>query len=118
MMSTAYSEFARVCQQVKHWPSDLRQHLAEEIAKSLASELPTDNGEWNDAKNERRCELIDKDIQGTLSAAEGRELELLTQEMRIHRRAVAPIPLAGATRLHQQLLTKKRQQQDSDGETP
>jgi len=57
-MSTAYSEFARVCQQVKHWPSDWRQHLAEEIAKSLASEPPTDNGEWNDAKNERRHDAI------------------------------------------------------------
>jgi len=117
-MSTVYSEFAQVCQQVKHWPSDLRQHLAEEIAKSLAAELPTDNGEWNDAKNERRCELIDKDIQGTLGAAERRELELLTQEMRVHRRAVAPIPLAGAIRLHQQLLEKKWQQQQADGEAP
>jgi hypothetical protein len=117
-MSTIYSEFAQVCQQVKHWPSDLRQHLAEEIAKSLAAELPTDNGEWNDAKNERRCELIDKDIQGTLGAAERREFELLTQEMRVHRRAVAPIPLAGAIRLHQQLLEKKWQHQQAGGETP
>ena len=117
-MSTVYSEFAQVCQQVKHWPSELRQNLAEEITKSLAAELPASNGEWNDAKNERRCELIDKDIQGALSADEGRELESLTQQMRAHRRTVARIPIAGATRLHQQLLEKKRQQQETGGETP
>jgi hypothetical protein len=115
-MSTAYSEFAQVCQQVKQWPSELRQDLAEEIAKSLAAELPTTDGEWNDAKNERRCELIDKDIQGGLNAAERREFESLTQQMRVHRRTVAPIPIAGAIRLHQQLLEKKRQHQDRDGE--
>ena len=117
-MSAVSSEFAQVCQQVKHWPSGLRQHLAEKIAKSLAAEQPAANGEWNDAKNERRCELIDKDIQGALSAAEGRELESLTQQMRAYRRAVARIPIAGATRLHQQLLEKKRQQQETGGETP
>jgi hypothetical protein len=56
------------------------------MSAAFASELSADNGEWNDAKNGRRCELIDKDIQGTLSAAERRELESLTQGMRVHRR--------------------------------
>lgn len=110
-MSIAYSEYAQVCQQVKHWPTELRQELAEELTKSLAADLPTSSGEWNDAKNERRCELIDKDIQGTLGPVERRELESLTHQFRAHRRSIAPIPIEGATRLHQQLLEKKRQQE-------
>ena len=115
-MSIAYSEYEQVREQVKHWPTDLRQDLAQEIAKSLAADLPTSSVEWSDAKNERRCELIDKDIQGTLDSQERRELESLTQQMRAYRRTVAPIPLEGATRLHQQLLEKKRQHQ-AQGET-
>jgi hypothetical protein len=116
-MSTVYSEFAQVCQQVKQWPTELRQDLAEELARSLAADLAAPLGEWSDAKNERRCELIDKDIQGALDAAERRELESLTQQLRAHRRSVAPIPITGAARLHEQLLEQKRQQQERGGDT-
>lgn len=112
-MSMVYSEYAQVCQHVKHWPTELRENLAEEIAKSLAADLPASSGEWSDAKNERRCELIDKDIQGTLRPEERRELESLTHQMRAHRRTIARIPIEGATRLHQQLLEMKRQQQET-----
>jgi hypothetical protein len=109
-MSIAYSEYAQICQQVKHWPTELRQDLAEEIAKSLAADLPAASGEWTADKNERRCELIDKDIQGAIGPGERRELEVLTQQMRAYRRTIARIPLEGAARLHQQLLERKQQQ--------
>jgi hypothetical protein len=115
-MSTSHSEYAQVSQQVKHWPTELRQHLAEEIAKGLAAELSAFDGEWSDAKNERRCELIDKDIQGALRPEERRELESLTLQMRAHRQRVAPVPVDGAIRLHRQLLEKKQHQRDSQRE--
>ncbi len=110
-MSTANPEYLQVWHQVKQWPVELRQDLAEEIIKSVESDLPTTNGPWNESKNARRCELIDKDIQGTIDETERRELELLTREMRVHRRRVAPIPIEGAKHLHQLLLEKLRQEE-------
>ena len=50
--------------------------------------------------------LIDKEIDGTLSAREAVELHLLQREMLAHRRKVAPLPLAEARKLRQELLTK------------
>lgn len=116
-MTTMNSEYLQVWQQVKQWPVELRQDLADEIVKSVASNLPASNGAWNETKNSRRCKLIDKDIQGTIDKAERRELELLTRELRVHRNRVAPLPVEGAKKLHQQLLEKKRQQEESDGES-
>lgn len=116
-MSTTNSDFLQVWQQVKEWPVELRQDLAEEIIKSVESDLPPPDGAWNETKNARRCELIDKDIQGTISGAERRELELLTRELRAYRDRVAPLPLEGAKKLHQQLLAKKRQQDEAGRES-
>ena len=109
-MSTANPEFLQVWQQVKQWPVELRQDLAEEIVKSVESDLPALNGPWDEVKNARRCELIDKEIQGIIGETEKRELDVLTREMRIHRRRVAPIPTEGAQNLHKQLLEKKLRQ--------
>ena len=66
------------------------------------------NGAWSEAKNTRRCALIDKEIDGRLSAREAVELHLLQREMLAHRHKVAPLPLAEARNLHQELLTKAR----------
>jgi hypothetical protein len=59
---------------------------------------------WTEEKNARRCELIDKDLQGTINDADRSELELLTRALRLHRRKVTPLPLAGAQQLHRTLL--------------
>jgi hypothetical protein len=64
------------------------------------------NGPWSEEKNARRCALIDKEIDGRLSAGEAVELHLLQREMLAHRHNVAPLPLAEARKLHQELLTK------------
>ncbi len=64
------------------------------------------NGAWSEAKNARRCALIDKEIDGRLSAAEAIELHRLQREMLAHRHQVAPLPLAEARQLHQELLAK------------
>jgi hypothetical protein len=63
-------------------------------------------GPWTEAKNQRRCELIDKDIDDHLTPEEAIELEALERQMDRHSRTVAPLPLEDARRLHQELLAK------------
>jgi hypothetical protein len=65
---------------------------------------------WTEAKNARRCTLIDREIDGTLTPAEAQELEQLQQQMLRYRRQVAPLPLEATRRLHEQLLARARQQ--------
>jgi hypothetical protein len=52
------------------------------------------SSEWADARNERRCELIDKKHDTGLSSAEQTELNRLQAELAAHQRLVAPRPLA------------------------
>jgi hypothetical protein len=106
-MSTAHPEVAQVWRQVMRWPVELRQDLLTEINRSLETEARND-GEWNDAKNARRCELIDKEVDGRLTRAEQVELELLQRQATAYRDRVAPPPMEGARQLHQQLRAKKR----------
>jgi len=108
-MSNSHSEYGDVWQQVRRWPGQLRQDLVGDIMESLETDLSEPEGEWNEAQNARRCELIDKEIEGTLTRAERVELELLQRQAIAHRDRVAPRPIKGALRLHQQLLRKKQQ---------
>jgi len=66
---------------------------------------------WTTAENHRRCDLIDKEIQGTITETERRDLERLQRRFHEHLDRVAPPPIEGAVRLHQQLLDKKRQRE-------
>src|SRR5205823_1100757 len=67
---------------------------------------PEDHGEWTKAKNERRCDLIDKEIEGTLTPAEAVELQALQRAMLAYRNKVAPLPIAAVRKLHDELLAK------------
>lgn len=93
-------------------PVDSQGSVVELNGQAVACLLPVsagaakDNGAWTEAKNERRCDLIDKEIDGTLTAVEAIELRGLQQAMLQYRRRVAPLPLEGARRLHQELLAK------------
>lgn len=60
--------------------------------------------EWTDEKNRRRCELVDREIDGKLSSREQIELEALQSEMLAYRRKVAPLPLNDLRKMHQELL--------------
>jgi hypothetical protein len=97
-------------------PVDPQGSLVELNGHAVACLLPVpaENGEadaeWTDAKNERRCDLIDKEIDGTLTPAEAVELHRLQQEMLRYRHKVAPLPIAAARKLHAELLGKKRRQ--------
>jgi hypothetical protein len=66
-------------------------------------------GDWSDELNERRIELIDKDIQGAITIDERVELAELQRRAIAYRDRIAPLPIEGARRLHQQLLEMKRQ---------
>lgn len=63
---------------------------------------------WTDQKNRRRCELIDKEIDETLSETEAKELEVLQSEMLAYRQKVAPLPLDKVRAIRQELMTDSR----------
>lgn len=48
--------------------------------------------EWNERKNERRCELIRKKFAHGIGADEADELAELQQELAFFRRQAAPLP--------------------------
>jgi hypothetical protein len=60
--------------------------------------------EWTSALNQRRFELIDKEIQETLTPTEKIELAGLTRIMREQLDSESNLPLAGAKALHRKLL--------------
>src|SRR5438552_377317 len=64
-------------------------------------------------QNARRCDLIDKEVEGTITPDEVKELYSLQQAMLRYRRRVAPLPLEDARRLHQELLQKAQRQTDA-----
>jgi len=89
--------------------------LLELDGQPIARVLPASaarNGEsmvaddWTDARNLRRCALIDKEVDGTLTPDEQKELEDLQEQMLRHRHRVAPLPLAYARQLLEQLEKK------------
>lgn len=59
---------------------------------------------WNDALNQRRFALIDKEIQGLLTPAERIEFAGLTRIMRQHVESETNLPMEGARALHRKLL--------------
>ncbi|MFO1041160.1 MAG: hypothetical protein U0941_05195 [Planctomycetaceae bacterium] len=59
---------------------------------------------WTSELNKRRFELIDGDIQGTLSQVEQIELAGLTQLMREHVDSEVNLPFEGARQLHRYLV--------------
>jgi hypothetical protein len=65
-----------------------------------------DESSWTKEKNSRRCFLIDREIDGTLTSDEARELAVLQRQMLQHLERVAPLPLEATRRLYEELLAK------------
>jgi PAS domain S-box-containing protein len=63
--------------------------------------------EWSEAKNARRCELIDRKIQNTISTEEAAELKDLQEALRAYLDRVAPLPMEGAIKLHAELMRRE-----------
>lgn len=74
-------------------------------------ETPVDDSIWSDSLNDRRCELIDKDIAQTISVDERVELAVLERQAAAYFDKIAPPPMAGVKELHQELLNKREEQQ-------
>jgi hypothetical protein len=75
------------------------------------AELPTPPpvppaDDWTPAKNARRVELIDREIDEVITPEEAKELEGLQTEVDRYIDRVAPRPLEYARELHRQLLEK------------
>jgi hypothetical protein len=60
-MSTVQADYTLVLQKVRTWPPELRKNLASEIMESPEADSSAPPEEWNEAKNVRRCALIDKE---------------------------------------------------------
>lgn len=70
--------------------------------------------EWTAELNQRRFELIDRDIQGTLSRDEQVELVGLTQLTREHVDSEVNLPMEGAKKLHRHLTGLDSESTDSE----
>lgn len=95
-------------------PVDPEGAVVEVNGRAVARLVPiadADNGEgaWTEATNSRRCFLIDREIDGTLTPEEAAELESLQQQMLRERQRLAPVPLEELRRFHQNLLVKAQQ---------
>ena len=99
-------------------PDDAQGSVVELNGQAVACVVPppkSTNGTtdgWTDAKNNRRCDLIDREFDGpSLAPAEVVELAALQEEMLRYRQRVAPLPIEDARRLHQELLTEAAPQE-------
>ena len=62
--------------------------------------------DWTPQDNQRRCDLLDRDLDGALTPVEQSELVALEQRLDRHVDAIAPLPLEPLRLLHQKLLAK------------
>ncbi|MGO8745158.1 MAG: hypothetical protein ACLQNE_04135 [Thermoguttaceae bacterium] len=83
--------------------------FAETVGRVLIEERPG-SIQWNSQLNQRRFELIDKEIQETLAPAERVELAGLTRIMREQLESEANLPMEGAKALHRKLLEMAAQE--------
>lgn len=87
---------------------------ASELGRTRPSMHPTQPTSWTREENARRCDLIDKEIQDSITPEEQRELLILQRRASEYRDAVAPLPIEEARRLHRKLLKRREQQQNGN----
>lgn len=76
-----------------------------QVQVTINSPLPVIS--WSEQAEVRRRELIDKDIQGTLTADELIELERLDRLANQYFDEIAPPPMDGARHLHDRLVNHR-----------
>lgn len=82
--------------------------LDQKSARKVSVRANAADMEWTEELNARRCQLIDKKIQGTLLDDEAGELDALQEAVQRHADRVAPLPFEAAKRLHAALLKKQK----------
>jgi hypothetical protein len=90
-----------------------RDLTADEIRIVEGGNMKSADDEWTDAKNDRRFDLIERKVAGTITADEEREFQDLQQQMRDYRDRVAPLPLEETRQLHQKLVELARSRGDN-----
>ena len=86
--------------------------LSEKHSVGLIKIESDDKSSWTEEKDARRCQLIDKSLHVSLNAKEQRELKDLQRQAEAHFDEVAPPPIAGALKLHQELMDLKESSND------
>lgn len=81
--------------------------LAEGALVEVTISSPAATTSWSEDGEDRRRELIDKDIQGTITADELIELERLDRLANQYFDEIAPPPMDGARRLHDRLTNHR-----------
>jgi len=84
-----------------------------ELLGKAAVEILAADMHWDEIANSQRFELIDRELQGTLTFADKVHLEAVTFRMREHLEASGHLPMNAALALHRQLRALGR-----DGDTP
>ncbi|MBL8792378.1 MAG: hypothetical protein JNM56_00585 [Planctomycetia bacterium] len=94
-------------------PADPQGSMLELSGQAVVCVLPAsavgeadDASPWTEAKNSRRCDLIDRKFAGGITPAEALELARLQEQLIRYRQQVAPLPLEEVRKLHQELLAK------------
>jgi hypothetical protein len=82
------------------------QALACVVPIAAADNGHADDEAWTSARNERRCELIDRKYERGLTPSEEAEQAALQAAMYRQVDRVAPLPLDETRQLHQRLLEK------------
>ena len=72
-------------------------------------ESATAQSGWTEVKNARRFALVDKEIAGTLTPAESKELANLQREVDDYLDRVAPLPLDAVRDLHDRLVRQSQE---------
>ena len=85
---------------------EMNGHAVARVLPVTESDEAADASDWTETENERRCQLIDREINGTLTPNEARELAILQKRMLAYQERVAPLPIEATRRLHHQLLRK------------
>ncbi len=91
------------------------ESLRNSSAESTMDGLESEQSPWSEEKNDRRRELIDKKIQQTITDEERTELQRLQHEAEVYLDREAPLPIDAARRMHKELLEKKRQHEQQQG---
>ena len=78
------------------------------VTRFVAEEVGAngDDSQWTQAKDDRRCELIDREIVGTISVTERAELAVLQKMAEQHFDEIASPPMEQALQLHKRLLSQ------------
>lgn len=85
------------------------------VSRFVEEEVPdAQQQEWTDELNRRRCELIDKDLAGTIAVEERAELGVLQRQAERYFDRVAPPDIATVQQLHATLLSKISQIDEND----